>query len=419
MSVFVDEVTVELKAGRGGNGKVAYRREAHVSMGGPSGGNGGLGGNIFFVGDSGKNTLIDLKYNRHIRAANGVHGGPKGMHGANGEDLFVRVPLGTIVYDEKNNLVGEVLENGQKLLVAAGGKGGRGNMAFASNRNKAPDFAEQGDFGQTYLARVELQVLADVGLLGYPSVGKSTLISAISNAKAKIADYPFTTLYPQLGMVRVDNDEFVMADLPGLIEFAHLGVGLGLQFLKHVERCRILLHIVSMESENPYDDYLKINKELVLYDESLENRTQIVVASKMDLDGSRQKLETFKKQLGDIKVIEISAVTHQGLETLKHEIIKTLKVIPKFEPKEITKVYTFDEVKESDFIVKIGDDGIVDLSGEKLFVLFNRTDFNNDSAVKRFARQLRGLGVDEALKDAGVKNGDIVRIFSYEFEYLE
>ncbi|VEU82629.1 GTPase ObgE [Acholeplasma hippikon] len=419
MSLFVDEVVVEVKAGRGGNGKVAFRREAHVEFGGPFGGNGGNGGNIYFVGDEGKNTLIDLKYNRHIRAQHGANGEIKGMHGANAEHTYVRVPLGTIVYDEKNNLIGEVLYHGQELLVAKGGKGGRGNIAFATNKNQAPDFAEQGDPGQTFRAKVELQVLADVGLLGYPSVGKSTLISSISNAKAKIAPYPFTTLSPQLGMVRVDEDEFVVADLPGLIEYAHLGVGLGIQFLKHVERCRVLLHIVSMESEDPYKDYLTINNELVQYDEALKDRVQIVVANKMDTEDAEEKLKEFESKLNGIKVFPISALNREGLMALKYEIIRVLKTIPKFEPKQITKVYEFNENKDSDFVITKGDDGIFDITGEKVFILFNRTDFNNESAVKRFARQLRGIGIDEALREAGVQNGDIVRIFSYEFEYLE
>lgn len=419
MSVFVDEVVVEIKAGRGGNGKVAFRREAHVEFGGPAGGNGGVGGSVYFVGDAGKNTLIDLKYNRHIRAQNGSNGDIKGMHGRNAEHTYVRVPLGTLVYDEKNNLIGEVLYHGEELLVAKGGKGGRGNISFATNNNQAPDFAEKGDMGQLIKAKVELQVLADVGLLGYPSVGKSTLISAVSNAKAKIAAYHFTTLSPQLGMVQVDDESFVVADLPGLIEYAHLGVGLGIQFLKHIERCRVLLHIVSMESDNPYQDYLNINKELELYDEALKSRLQIVVANKMDAPNAKEKLLDFKKKLGNIEVFEISALYKEGLQPLKYKIVEILKTIPKLQPKEATRLYTFNEANESNFIITKGDDGIFDLSGDKLYQLFNRIDFKNDSAVKRFARQLRGLGIDDALKEAGIQQGDIVRIFSYEFEYLE
>src|SRR5690606_10589714 len=395
MSVFIDEVTVELKAGKGGNGKVAFRREAHVEFGGPFGGNGGNGGDIIFIGDSGKNTLVDLKYNRHIRGNAGVNGETKGCHGANAEHTYVRVPLGTVVYHEDGSLIGEILYHNQELLVAKGGRGGRGNIAFATNRNQAPDFAENGDLGETFKAKVELRVLADVGLLGYPSVGKSTFISVVSNAKAKIADYPFTTLSPQLGMVNVGEESFVVADLPGLIEFAHLGVGLGIQFLKHVERCRVLLHIVSMESENPFKDYQIINNELVSYDESLKDRRQIVVANKMDVEGAKEKLAEFKKQLGDVEVFPISALTKQGLNELKYKIAEVLREIPKLEPKVATKVYTLEEKKTPDFIITKGADGIFDVTGDKVALFFNRTDFNSESAVKRFARQLRSIGIEE------------------------
>lgn len=419
MSAFIDLVTVEVIAGRGGNGIVAYRREAMDSMGGPAGGSGGRGGHVFFIGDEGKNTLVDLKYNRHIRSKDGGNGGPKGKQGANAKDIYIPVPLGTICYTEDNRLIGEVLHHNETLLIAKGGRGGRGNMSFRTNRIKAPDFAEQGDFGDTLEVRVELQVLADVGLLGYPSVGKSTLVSTITNAKAKVAAYPFTTLNPQLGMVRVDDTEFVMADLPGLIENAHLGVGLGIQFLRHIERCRILVHIVSMDSEDPYQDYLNINKELVLYDESLGNKTQIVVANKMDVEGASGKLEIFKSKLPNLKVYETSIIKKEGIKELEYGIIEVLKEIPKIEPKANTKLYTLKESEESTVILKLGDDGIYDLSGDLLSKLFNRIDFGNDTAVKRFSKQLRDMGVDDLLRKAGIKSGDSVRIFSYEFEYIE
>src|SRR5690554_5974213 len=327
--MFIDQVKVEIKAGTGGNGKVAYRREKYVAMGGPAGGNGGSGGNIYFIGDEGKTTLLDLKYNRHIRALNGEHGKTKGMFGKQGEDTYIKVPLGTIVYRDNGSIIGEIIQHGEALLIAKGGKGGRGNMSFASNRNKAPDFAEKGDPGETFHAKVELKVLADVGLLGYPSVGKSTLISVISNAKAKIAEYPFTTLHPQLGMVLVDENSFVVADLPGLIENAHLGVGLGIQFLRHVERCRILLHMVSMDSNDPYQDYLNINKELSLYDEGLKNKKQIVVANKMDVPGAKEKLKDFQAKLKSVDVIPMSALQQEGLDHLKYMIVEGLKEIPK------------------------------------------------------------------------------------------
>jgi len=419
MNGFIDEVTVEVAAGRGGDGKVAFRREKYIELGGPYGGNGGHGGSIYFVGDEGKNTLIDLTFMRHIKGKAGARGEIKGMHGANAEHTYIRVPLGTIIYHEEGLKIGEILTHGQELLIAKGGRGGRGNIAFATNRKQAPDFAEKGEMGEKFKIKIELQVLADVGLLGYPSVGKSTLISAISNAKAKIAEYHFTTLSPQLGMVRVDDESFVVADLPGLIENAHLGVGLGIQFLKHVERCRVLLHVVSMTSDDPYQDYVNINIELVLYDEELKHRTQIVVANKMDMPGAEDKLKAFKKKVKKVTIVPISAMNHQNLNELKYEIVKVLKTIPKLTASEDEKLYTYSEKKESNFIIKKGDDGVFEVTGDKLYRLFTKIDFNNDSAVKRFARQLRGIGVDDALKAAGVKSGDTVRIFEFIFEYIE
>ncbi|OHE27713.1 MAG: GTPase ObgE, partial [Tenericutes bacterium GWA2_38_26] len=285
--MFVDEITVEVYGGRGGNGLAVYRREKYIEYGGPWGGNGGHGGSVIFVGDEGMSTLIDLRYKRHIKAKPGQNGMTKGCHGRGAEDTYVRVPLGTIVYTEnKETKIGEITHQGQELVVARGGKGGRGNMALATHRNPAPDYAENGDPGVTRKILVELKVLADVGLVGYPSVGKSTLISVVSNAKPKIAEYPFTTLQPHLGMVTVGEESFVIADLPGLIENAHLGFGLGIRFLKHIERCRIFLHVVDLTRENPYEDYLKINHELEMYNPELLKRPQIVVANKMDMPGN-------------------------------------------------------------------------------------------------------------------------------------
>ena len=267
--MFIDEVTVEVFGGRGGNGMASYRREKYVEYGGPWGGNGGNGGSVIFVGDEGKQNLIDLRYQRHIRAKNGVNGMSKGMHGANAEHRYIKVPLGTIVYSEdKSFVLGEITAHGQELVVAKGGKGGRGNMAFATARNSTPSFAENGDPGDIRKLHIELKVLADVGLVGYPSVGKSTIISVVSKARPKIASYPFTTLQPNLGMVYIgDDDSFVLADLPGLIENAHQGHGLGIRFLKHIERCRVFLHVLDITRDDPYDDYLKINEELKQYDE--------------------------------------------------------------------------------------------------------------------------------------------------------
>lgn len=418
--MFVDEITVEVTAGSGGNGMVAFRREKYVEFGGPYGGNGGRGGSVIFVGDEGKNTLVDLKFQRHIKAKPGVNGKTKGMHGADAEHTYIKVPLGTIVYlDETHEKIGEVLKEGQALVVAEGGRGGRGNMMFQTQRNQAPEFAENGELGQRRKIKVELRVLADVGLIGYPSVGKSTLLSVISNARPKIAAYPFTTLSPQLGMVYVGDDSFVVADLPGLIENAHLGVGLGIQFLKHIERCRILLHVVSLESDDPYQDYLNINKELISYDEKLEQRKQIVVANKMDVSGAQEKLAFLKLKLDKVEIVPISAITHQDIELLKYKINSLLTSIPKEEMVEEVAVYTLKEEDEVPFIIKRGDDGVYEVTGERLLRVFTKIDFNNEIAVRRFARQLRSLGVDEALREAGVSHGDIIRIFDYEFEYIE
>jgi len=420
--MFVDEIIVEVTAGRGGNGLVAFRREKYVEFGGPFGGNGGQGGSVIFVGDEGKNTLLDLTYKRHIKADSGVNGKNKGMHGANAEHTYIKVPLGTIVkHVESGHLIGEVLYHDQELIVAKGGKGGRGNMAFQTNKNQAPEFAEQGEMGQKYKIKVELKVLADVGLIGYPSVGKSTILSVISNAKPKIADYPFTTLSPQLGMVHIEDDSYVVADLPGLIENAHLGVGLGIQFLRHIERCRLLLHVVSMDSEDPYQDYLNINQELISYDPHLVNRQQLLVANKMDVEGATEKLARLKEKLPNIEIIEITAYMYQNIDTLKYKILNTLKEIPKvevFTDDEPAVIYTFKE-EEKPFIITKAADGVYEVSGERLYRIFTKIDFNNDTAVRRFARQLRSLGVDDALREAGLVNGDTVRIFDFDFEYFD
>lgn len=415
MNKFIDEIKINVKAGRGGNGKVAFRREPYIPFGGPYGGNGGNGGSIFFIGDEGLNTLSNLRYNRHLKGENGEHGKTKGATGKTAPNLYIKVPVGTIVTTLDKKFIGEVTKHGESILIAKGGKGGKGNMAFASNQNKAPDFSELGDFGEELDIIVELKVLADVGLLGYPSVGKSTLLSVISNAKPKIAEYEFTTLSPNLGMVNYYNDSFVVADLPGLIENAHLGVGLGITFLKHVERCRILLHIVSLDREDPYEDYLKINHELTSYDESLINKPQIIVANKTDLDHNQDKLNEFIKKVKK-DVYPISAVTNEGIKPLINAINEQLKDIPK--PKQ-SFIYHYEAKEKTDFIIKRGSDNVIELSGDKLFILFNRIDFNNETAVKRFSKQLRDLGIDDALREASVKTGDIVRIFSYEFEYIE
>jgi len=417
--VFVDEITVEVYGGRGGNGLAVYRREKYIEYGGPWGGNGGHGGSVIFVGDEGMSTLIDLRYKRHIKAKPGQNGMTKGCHGRGAEDTYVRVPLGTIVYTEnKETKIGEITHQGQELVVARGGKGGRGNMALATHRNPAPDYAENGDPGVTRKILVELKVLADVGLVGYPSVGKSTLISVVSNAKPKIAEYPFTTLQPHLGMVNVGEESFVIADLPGLIENAHLGFGLGIRFLKHIERCRIFLHVVDLTRENPYEDYLKINHELEMYNPELLKRPQIVVANKMDMPGNDAKLEELMEKIKS-PIVVISALTRQALDTLLNVTLEEMKKAPKVIETldEEVKNYAFEDTK-APFIITKTEEGF-SLTGDALKVLFERTDFTKDEGVKRFARQLRGMGVDEALRKAGAKDKDTINIFDFEFEFIE
>lgn len=418
--MFIDEVSVEVFGGKGGNGMASYRREKYVEYGGPWGGNGGHGGSIIFVGDEGKNNLIDLRYQRHIRAKNGENGMSKGMHGKNAEHRFIRVPLGTIVYSEnKEFFLGEITEHDQRLVVARGGKGGRGNIAFATAKNSAPDYAENGDPGEVRKLHIELKVIADVGLVGYPSVGKSTLISVVSNARPKIAEYPFTTLQPNLGMVYVGEESFVLADLPGLIEDAHQGHGLGIRFLKHIERCKVFLHILDITRDDPYADYVKINHELEMYDEDLLERPQIVVINKIDMPDIEEKIDQLKSKISR-EIILISAVTQENVKTLMYKTLEALKNAPKIETKdeETHKLYEF-ESQGPEFELEISEDNVFELSGTKLKIMFERTDFTKDAAVKRFARQLRSLGVDEALRDKGAKNGDIVRIFDFEFEFIE
>lgn len=418
--MFVDEITVEVYGGKGGDGVAVFRREKYVELGGPWGGNGGHGGSVIFVGDEGKSTLIDLRYMRHIKAKSGERGRTKGQHGAWADHTYVKVPLGTVVYTEDKSLkIGEITKHGEELVVAQGGKGGRGNIAFATHRNPAPDYAENGDPGVHRKIVVELKVLADVGLIGYPSVGKSTILSVVSNAKPKIAEYPFTTLHPNLGMVEVGDSSFVLADLPGLIENAHLGLGLGIRFLKHIERCKIFLHVVDLTRDHPYEDYIKINHELEMYDEDLLKRPQIVVANKVDIPGNEEKLEILKNHI-QVPLMVISAHQRKDIDQLLYKTLEVLKEAPKVEEKTplYVKNYTL-EAEEPDFIITKQVDGSFDLTGTKLKLMFDRTDFTKEEAVKRFARQLRSLGIDEALRKEGAKNHDTVRIFTYEFEFIE
>lgn len=425
--MFVDQAKLEVIAGKGGDGIVAYRRELKVERGGPFGGNGGKGASIIFVGDEGLSTLLDFRYNKKIKGDEGEKGRTKGCYGANAEDTYVRVPVGTSVFDDvTGKMIADITEQGQEVVIAKGGRGGRGNMAFATGAIRCPDFCEKGEPGEQRKLRLELKVLADCGLVGFPSVGKSTIIAASSNARPKIAAYHFTTLVPNLGMVRLnDGRDFVMADLPGIIEGAHQGAGLGLQFLRHIERCRVIVHVIDMagtDGRDPIEDFNIINNELKEYKMNLSKRPMIIVANKMDQPEAYENLERFKKEVNE-PIIPISAVTRENLDELLYKIADTLDVTEQFslyEDDEIEQIveYNFEE-EEPFFTIKRGDDGIYNVTGERLHKLFVMTDFTSDTSVARFARQLRGYGLDDELRKLGVKNGDTVRIFEFEFEFID
>lgn len=424
--MFVDQAKMELEAGKGGDGIVAYRRELKVERGGPFGGSGGKGGSIIFKGNEGMSTLLDLRFNRILKGKPGKKGRNKGQFGANAEDTIVLVPVGTTIFDdETNRVIGDITTHNQEVVVCKGGRGGRGNMAFASGTLKCPDFCEKGEPGEKKNIRCELRVLADCGLVGFPSVGKSTLIAAVSQARPKIASYHFTTLVPNLGMVRLpDGRDFVMADLPGIIEGAHQGAGLGLQFLRHIERCKVIVHVIDMgavDGRDPYQDYCIINNELKEYKMNLSKRPMIIVANKMDVEGAEENLRKFKEKVSD-PIICISAYEKKNLNELLYKIADTLENTEEFslfEEDELDVVeYGLKEEKKF-FNIEKDSDGVFNVTGEKLLRLFEMTDFDSDTGRARFARQLRTYGLDDELRKLGVKNGDTVRIFDFEFEFID
>ena len=423
--MFVDEAIVELYAGDGGDGCKAFRREKGVPLGGPFGGNGGKGSNIIFKVDNGLNTLVDLKYRKIIKGSRGENGLGKGMHGKGAEDIIIKVPVGTVITDlETNLIVADLTKNDEEVIVAAGGRGGRGNIAFATRNNPAPDFAENGEPGEYRKIKLELKLMADVGLVGMPSVGKSTIISKLSASKPKIADYPFTTLKPNLGVVKVsDGRSFVLADLPGLIEGASLGHGLGDRFLKHIERTRVIAHIVDLSGcsgRNPVDDYNIINNELKNFNEKLLEKPQIVVANKMDMPEAKKNLEEFKNKV-KVPIYEISAIKGEGLSLVALKLADMLDEIPKDSLYENDKfeshvIYKFK--KEKPFtITKENDMWVIRGKEIEKFVIMSRLDSNE--SVLRFSNKLRKFGIDDELKELGAKEGDTVRILDFEFEYTE
>ena len=425
--MFVDRVIVKLKAGNGGNGIVSFRREAHVPLVGPNGGDGGNGGSIIFEVDTNKSTLLDLRYNKKIIAKNGENGKSKKMHGASGEDIIIKVPQGTIIKDATtHDMIADLTKVDQRAIVCKGGKGGRGNYHFASGKDNAPEYAEQGTLGESKEVEIELKLLADVGLVGFPSVGKSTLLSVVSKARPEIAEYHFTTLVPNLGVVQVENRSFVMADLPGLIEGASEGKGLGIEFLKHVERCRVLVHVVDMganDGRDPLEDYRIINEELANYHPKLATRPQIVVANKMDLDDAKANLERFKKAYPDVEVFETMTIIHEGIDKLLYKCIELLDKTPVFDlndekEKEERVVYKF-EAKKPEFTISNLGNGQYRVNGDKVVRLFHATDFDDEKQMMNFGLTLKKMGVDDALRKAGAKDGDVILIEDYRLEFVE
>ncbi|CAM3111854.1 GTPase ObgE [Filibacter tadaridae] len=429
--MFVDHVKIFVKGGDGGDGMVAFRREKYIAYGGPAGGDGGRGADVVFVVDEGLRTLMDFRYQRHFKAPRGEHGGSKNQHGKGATDMIVKVPPGTVVTDvEDGHIIADLVEHGQTAVIAKGGRGGRGNSRFATPQNSAPELSEMGEPGVDREVALELKVLADAGLVGFPSVGKSTLLSVVSAAKPKIADYHFTTLVPNLGMVETDDHRgFVLADLPGLIEGASEGVGLGHQFLRHIERTRVIIHVIDMsglEGRDPYEDFQTINEELKQYNLRLTERPQIIVANKMDMPEAEENLRLFKEKLNDENalIFPISAITRKGLDELLFAVADLLETTPEFplheavDEEEHAVLYKH-QAEAADFEVSRDDDGAFVLSGYTIERLFKMTDFNFDQSVRKFARQMRGMGVDDALRERGAKDGDIVRLLEFEFEFLE
>ncbi len=434
--MFLDEVKIFVRSGDGGNGLVAFRREKYVPKGGPAGGDGGRGANVVFIVDEGLRTFMDYRYQKKFVAPNGENGMSKGMHGRKSKDLYLKVPPGTVIRDtDTGEVLADLVEHEQEVVVARGGRGGRGNCRFATPSNPAPEIAENGEPGEERNLTLELKLMADVGLVGFPSVGKSTLLSITSKAKPKIADYHFTTLAPNLGVVETkDHRSFVMADLPGLIEGASQGVGLGHQFLRHIERTKVIVHVVDMsatDGRDPYEDYKIINQELAEYNMRLLERPQVVVANKMDIPVASENLKEFKKDLEndgeEVDIVEISAFTRSNIDNLLYKISD---ILDNTDPNMLYELDTEEESmenrvlykhkpKDETFKITRDDTGAYVVSGPGIERAFLMTDFNRDASVRRFAQQMRSMGVDDALRERGCKNGDTVKILKGEFEFVE
>lgn len=420
--MFVDYAKINVKAGDGGNGVVAFRREKYVPMGGPAGGDGGRGGSIVIQADEGLSTLMDFKYRRHFKGERGQHGQGKNMHGAGGQDIIIRVPAGTVIKDDASEeVIADLTNHGQTVVVARGGRGGRGNARFATAANKAPSVAENGEPGEERWIRLELKLLADIGLVGLPNAGKSTLIANVSAARPKIADYPFTTLVPNLGVVRLKNGEsFVLADIPGLIAGAHQGAGLGHRFLRHIERTRVLIFVLDTaqtESQNVLKDYYTLRDELEKFSADLAAKPYLIAANKMDLPEARQNIAALQEEFAD-QLIMISAATGQGTEELMLKAYQLLASLPQEETIAGDEVVLRKFEEEPPFIIEFVN-GVFEVSGKRIEKLVAMTNFSTDEGLERFQRIIARMGLEDALRQEGIKAGQTVKIIDLEFEYSE
>lgn len=428
VKMFVDKARIFIKSGKGGNGSVSFRKEAHVPNGGPDGGDGGKGGDVIFEADSNFRTLMDFRYKTKYNAENGEDGKKKKQFGKNGEDLIIKVPPGTVIYDEETGLVmKDLVNNGDRFSAVKGGKGGKGNVHYKSSVRQAPNFAEAGGFPQERGVILELKLIADVGIIGFPNVGKSTFLSRSTSANPKIGNYHFTTITPNLGVVKIYDSSFIMADIPGLIEGAHEGTGLGLEFLKHIERTRLLIHVVdisSSEGRDPIEDFNKINSELGQYSQKLLKKPQIVVANKMDILADSKAYDDFKSHIESLgyKVFAMSAATNQGInDVLKYAASELDKI--KDEPEEETyELFDFDKMEQDESYREIRvykeDDAFV-LEGKQLEKIFNSTNFTDMESLRYLYRYIQQRGAVDKMKEMGLQEGDTVKILDYEMEFRE
>lgn len=422
--MFIDEVTIEVHAGNGGDGCLAFRREKYIPMGGPYGGNGGRGSNIVFKVDTGLHTLLDLRYNRIIKGKKGENGEGKNCNGKNSEDIIIRVPQGTVITDTDSGLIVADLKGKEdEIVVAYGGRGGRGNTAFRTPSNPAPNFCEKGEPGEVKYLKVELKLLADVGLVGLPSVGKSTLISQVSKSKPKIAAYHFTTLTPNLGVCKAkDGRSFVMADLPGLIEGASHGEGLGDRFLRHIERTKVIAHVIDMsgfEGRDPYEDYVMIQNELKTFSEKLMEKPQIIIANKMDLENAEENLLNFKEKV-QVPIFAVSAMNQEGLDpvlTALADMLDSIEDTPLYEEDQFEGHVLYKFKKEEPYTITREDNGDFVIHGAEIEKLFRMTNFTTDEGMLRFTKRLRKMGIDDKLEELGAQEGDLVHLLDFTFEY--